>query len=277
MGDVLSGEGLRTLIVQGIVKTNIEDAMYQEFWKPCMVTVQKWAKINGWDYKFFDSARSNEFDLGELEGTKYINNRQAVTQTQFFKFQWMDGWTEYDRVYWLDADCYIYGHPLLFAHGTREDTGKLNFCKTELILGRYWRPYMAAWGGSTKLVQQAIDWVKYQFEHPDDQDELLTVLRRLNRDHNDNLSDEQRVEFTEEIMLSAYTNNPQYSPHVELWSRNTRYFVMGRENGLWRHNQLIHFGGPEKYHQLNKFRAWKAYMAYISRPEAQVDKDLEVY
>ena len=47
------------------------------------------------------------------------------------------------------------------------------------MLGRWKRPNMSTWGGKQSEVQKAIDWARYQFEHPDDQDPLLQVLKQL--------------------------------------------------------------------------------------------------
>ena len=263
---------MKMLIVQGLTIDNISAIDLKNFWKPCMDGVQHWAKKRGWDYKLFTKPINDDFNISTWD-QRLIPDREIATQNQFYKFQWMDGWTEYDHVIWLDADCLIYGDPSPFELGKfahHPAAVSCNFLISRTMLGRWIRPEMSIWGGRQSEVQKAIDWARYQFEHPDDQDPLLRVIRTLNSAPIDNPDDEHfGLDFTEEIFLSAYTHS-RIGNGVNLMEQNVGFSGSFGSRGelradTWQPDTIIHIGGPNKHQKLSKIRAYRAYMAYISK------------
>ena len=101
---------MKVLIVQGICMEYVHPGEMKNFWDQCMKTVSEWATRRGWDYKLFTEARNDDFNISTWQQS-LIPGRETISQNQFYKFQWMDGWDNYDHVYWIDSDCYIYGDP----------------------------------------------------------------------------------------------------------------------------------------------------------------------
>jgi len=260
---------MKTLIVQGLSENNILPNELKLFWKPCMATVKQWAELNGWDYKYFSDKRNDEFDVTSWNLRYNRENEISLTKNQFRKFQWMDGWTDYDWVFWIDSDCYIYGNPEPFSFKIAP-TPFLWFLNNEVVLGRWHRPNMSIWGGPQKLVQDAIDWARYQFEHPDDQHEIVQTLRCLNRYssyHKMRFENDLRANwsvhnFTEEIFMIGYTNS-RINKSVVLIQEGSEFSGIGKAPASWIPDSIIHFGGSHKQRDLSRFRAYKAYMAYL--------------
>lgn len=265
---------MKTLIVQGICQNNINEVELKQFWIPCMLTVQKWAEMNGWDYKFFNHPllKNHPFDISSW-GQTLRGGTEELTQNQFYKFQWMNGWSDYDYVWWLDADCYIYGNPAIWG----DFIDGCYFGNHQILQHRWKRPRMSIWGGVQTEVQRAIDWAVTQFDHPDEQDEILQALRCLNkypaikyeyttRGHLITIPEEGalNVKFTEEIMMAAYTH-PREGRGVHVGDAPSH--VQGgdeADTGSWREDTIIHFSGKDKYNRLTRFRAYKAYMGYVA-------------
>ena len=78
----------------------------------------------------------------------------------------------------------------------------------KLFYERWRRPVMSIWGGNQSEVQKAVDWARYQFENPDDQDDIVQALRCLNRyslTNDDNLKG-MASDLTEEVFMIDYTH-----------------------------------------------------------------------
>ena len=264
---------MKTLIVQGLTEDIINPAELKQFWKPCMETVKQWAKINGWDYRYFSGKRNDDFDVSAWN-INTRGDRKERTKYQFYKLQWMDGWNDYDSVFWIDADCYIFGNPMPF--GFRDSPKPtLWFLNNEVVLKRWHRPNMSVWGGNQDLVQDAIDWARFQFEHPWDQDEMVQALRCINKylvvdgappektyDYGLRFSTDLPT-LTEEIFMMAFTQS-KLGKTVQMHEEGTGFSSIGKGARSWTADSILHFGGTHKLRNLTRFRAWKAYMAYIS-------------
>ena len=253
---------MKVLIVQGICTDNVPPGEMKNFWNPCMDTVRKWAGNRGWDYKLFTERRNDDFNISTWEQF-LIPGRETISQNQFYKFQWMDGWDNYDHVYWLDSDCYIYGDPAPFALDIRSNhpaMSSCNFLNSSTLLGRWKRPNMSTWGGKQSEVQKAIDWARYQFEHPDDQEPLLQVLKTINSTPCGD--DHCILNFTEEILLAAYTH-PREGAGVNIVPFDEGFSASGTDS--WKPDTIVHFGGANKLRKLTKLRVYRAYMGYLEK------------
>jgi len=264
---------MKTLIVQGLCEDNISASDLKQFWKPCMATVKQWAELNGYDYRYFSDKRNDDFDVTSWNLNYRRQNEITTTKNQFRKLQWMDGWTDYDWLFWVDSDCYIYGNPMPFNfENSRKPT--LWFLNNEITLKRWHRPNMSVWGGNQLLVQDAVDWARYQFEHPWDQDEIVQALRCFNKYPTTKDAPPERVldhglrytteipAFTEEIFMIGFTQS-KLGNTVKLLEEGMGFSSIGKGARSWTADSIIHFGGVNKLRDLTRFRAWKAYMAYI--------------
>lgn len=97
---------MKTLVVQGITRSDLHPSEVSEFYIPCMKSVKQWAKKRGYDYKAYSDAIEEE-DYGQLLGI----DLGVAANNQFYKFQWMRGHTNYDRIMWIDADIWVWGDP----------------------------------------------------------------------------------------------------------------------------------------------------------------------
>lgn len=269
---------MRHLIVQGLVWSNFTDAELQSFWIPCMRTVKAWATRNGYDYQFFHQPKTIAphdplaFDISTWDQMLMLG-REVLTQNQFYKLQWMNDWSGYDYVWWLDADCYIWGNPLIF--GIQEYSSSMtsvscNFGWHSTIQGRWKRPNMSVWGGLQKEVQRAIDWARTQFQNPTEQGEILQTIRILNRYPIITGDSSLRQQFTEEIFMAAYTH-PREGRGVQV--REPSSHVQGQYPDTWKPDAIVHLGGANKIKQLTQLRAYIAYMEYISKPDIDWKKE----
>lgn len=243
-----------------------------------MQTVKAWATRNGYDYQFFHQPRTvaphdpQSFDISSWDQT-LILGREQLSQNQFYKLQWMNDWSGYDYVWWIDADCYIWGNPPIFGYQTKSDSPvsvSCNFGWHSTIQGRWKRPNMSVWGGLQKEVQRAIDWARTQFENPATQDEILQTIRTLNR-YPIIIGDKSFTQqFTEEIFMAAYTH-PREGNGVQV--REPSHHVQGRDPETWKPDTIVHMGGANKPMKLTRLRAYIAYMAHISTPNIDWKKE----
>tara|TARA_B100000519_G_scaffold30747_1_gene21422 strand:+ start:2050 stop:2910 length:861 start_codon:yes stop_codon:yes gene_type:complete len=257
--------GNKVLIVQGLTEKNIEPTLLKQFWHPCMATVKRWAERSGFVYKYFSDRRNEEFDITPWN-TKRRADRDQTTINQFHKLQWMDGWSDYDFVFWIDSDCYAWGDPQFQIFSTVTNPSLLFLYNDEVVLRRWRRPVMSIWGGHQSKVQEAVDWARYQFENPDDQDEIVQALRCLNRyplTNDDNLKG-MASDLTEEVFMIGYTH-PREDESIIFLTEGQKFTSIGKSSGSWTHDSFVHFGGDTKHRQLTRFRAYLAYMAHISQ------------
>ena len=269
---------MKVLIVQGINESNINPVQLKQLWYPCMATVKSWAKRNSFDYKYFTSRCNDDFDVTSWNLNYRRQNEITTTKNQYHKLQWMDGWTDYDYVLWLDSDCYVYGNPAPFSMGLNPKP-TLNFMHNEVVLKRWHSPNMSIWGGDQKLVQDAIDWARHQFDHPDDQHEIVQTLRCLNRYpieyplfYDDGLRQNISIDnFTEELFMIGYTHS-RIGDTVRLFTEGAGFSAIGAASRTWTADSIIHFGGVTKLRELTRFRAYIAYLAYIGQ-EAPTDEN----
>ena len=99
---------MKTLVVQGIAKSQMvcENFELTNVFIPCMKTVKQWATRRGYDYKAYSEAKYVE-DYGALLDIEL----SPLANNQFYKYQWVQGHTEYDRIMWVDADVWVWGDP----------------------------------------------------------------------------------------------------------------------------------------------------------------------
>lgn len=252
---------MKTLIVQGLCENNVGPNQLKNFWYPCMATVKRWAKNREFDYKYFSDKVNNDFNIKSLNiKTKDNGYHNQTTQNQFYKFQWMNGWSDYDHVFWVDSDCYVWGDPTIFRLGWFHRPTLYFLHNNKRYVARWYRPNMSLWGGNQELVQEAIDWVRYQFEHPNDQHEIVQTLCCLNKYPK---SDDSLLDITEEVFMMGYTHS-RINKSVKLFKEGTDFSALGSHEMTWKPNTFIHMSGFSKQRQLNKFRAYIAYLKFLN-------------
>ena len=207
-----------------------------QFWKPCLESVEFWAKTNNFDYKQYSFADLEHLlpDLTYVEELLTTNwNRICISKLGMLNN------TDYDRIVVVDADIYAWDNPSLTDEKFCVYVGDRIFppgCLGHPQGGVYY----------TTIGPQVYQWICNQLKNPGDHLQLLrnylkyaTTMFTSGDNH-----------FGEQMLLNAYVNSEGYTDidnHI-FWGQDEV-----------RPNSFIHFAGSKKLAKFQKFRAAMIY------------------
>mgnify|MGYP003135521984 CR=1 FL=1 len=252
-------------LVQGLTLNNTPKNALQNFWLPCLNSIKRWAKDNDWEYHFFDSALS-PFDVGELLGIDYRHgSRDAQYRSgQFYKLQWVHSLCDqYEQIMWIDADIFAWGNPEVpIKFETHPDIFHTMQTSRELCWDR---PNLSIFCSSSKTIRELCEWHETMLRDPAQRDDLyITLITLYKYGELGGFYDEHAIMpwcEKNKDRLALYTQTSDYFPEATCdWAHDsTRMFETCSEDSF------LHFAGHNKQRMFNKFRAYKAYLAVISK------------
>ena len=100
---------VKTLVAQLWDEADLNGGEVEQFWKPCMESVETWASDNGFDYKRYTFTELEPLlpDLSIVEHLMTRWNRMRIAKIGMLNN------TAYDKIIVVDADIIIYGNPQL--------------------------------------------------------------------------------------------------------------------------------------------------------------------
>lgn len=255
----------RRAVVQGLQIDNVRQSQVNSFWIPCMNTVKRWAKQNDWSYHFFDAA-IDPYDVKTLLNVDYQTEDVKTRNGQFYKLDWVNSLCDqYDEILWLDSDIYVWGNPQLPPWPAHDNLK----CMYTHSIHAWQRPNFSIFWSSSDTLREMHDWNQLMLNNPSERGEIYSCLLTLARH---NCLDSGEREFTEEISFIDWTitnasrvtiipyktkENPDAGCD---WAYNGRYLLE-----CCTPDSFLHLCDYPKQNQLQRFLAYKAYVAYISQ------------
>ena len=255
-------------VVQGIQLNNIRKGELAAFWIPCMESVKRWAEENDWDYHCFHSALDS-WDTEDLLNIKH--RKDKITRNgQFYKWQWVNSvCDQYDEILWLDSDIYVWGNPVLPLTGSRKIDNNIFKCMNTSQVVVWTRPNLSIFWSSSKTIRELHDWNVRMLNNPSERGEIYSCLLTLARH---GFSKDFMTDFTEEVALIDWVENNQDRVYIYPYERPNDLSIKCD----WAYDgeaifeactpdSFLHFTGIFKQRMFQKFRAYKAYEAQLSK------------
>ena len=247
---------VKTLVAQLLDETDLNGGEVDSFWKPCMESVESWARDNGFDYKRYTFAELEPHlpDLSSIEHLLTRWQRLCISRICMFNN------TAYDKIVVMDADIIIYGNPQLgdapFGVWQEERWFPLN--RFPLL------PYPQCGLYYSTRGPEVYQWCCEQFSNPSKEFEYVRLTYELlakTYPHWTRDSEARSIGvhgLCDQAIISSYIANHEFeniTNHVK-WKWN---FTDGLGTTYPEPDSFVHFCGDKKFKSYGK---WKCYLLF---------------
>ena len=262
---------LKQAVVQGFTIEHMGKNEFELFWTHCFKSVKKWATSNDMDYHFFDKP-IDPYDTSDLLNVSHEWRDAQARNATYYRWQWVSSLSDqYDVVYWIDGDTYVWGNPPP-PPTNKKQLNHFNCMQCQKVadiphLSKGWnRPNLSIFWGSPEVLREINDWYLKVLFNPSERNDLFITLKTLSE------STKLVSDFTSEIALTAwiYENSDRTMLHpyiCSLFPDVDTHWAYDSEAILemCRPDSFLHFGGSHKVRHWQKFLAYRAYLSQISK------------